>query len=140
MITKRRRARICALQMLYALDNCKTPRFELVDFFADRLPPEKYGQFALELFNGVCDKTEDIDAMISTYAKNWQIDRMPCVDRNIIRIAVYEFMCMPNTPVKVVINEAVEISKRYSSAVSAKFVNGILDKIKDVRKNKLEAL
>ncbi|MDR2860575.1 MAG: transcription antitermination factor NusB [Elusimicrobiota bacterium] len=137
MLTRRRQARTCSLQMLYAFDNCKMPAEEVINFFRSRFPSgENYKSFMLTLFNGVCLNQIEIDALIKKYAKNWEIDRMAAVDRNIIRIAVYEIIKMPETPINVIIDEAVEISKKYSTDDSSKFVNGILDKIKLVREIK----
>ncbi|MDR1720970.1 MAG: transcription antitermination factor NusB [Endomicrobium sp.] len=136
-MSTRREARECSLKMLYALDNFKTSIENVYSFFSGYLPKsEAYRTFAVNLFKGVCDNRETIDNFIKRYAKNWEIERMAVVDRNIMRIAVYEIMTTPNTPVNVVINEAVEISKRYSTKDSAKFVNGILDRLKILRENR----
>lgn len=94
---------------------------------------EAYKVFSLKIFEGVCCKKEEIDSLIAKYAKNWELDRMAVVDRNIIRLAAYEIIDMPETPINVIIDEAVEISKKYSTRDSSKFVNGILDKLKAAR-------
>jgi len=122
------------LQMLYAADNCRLPEGNSDFWFKEHFPEgEAYKAFALAIFNGVCLKRVEIDALIEQYAKNWNLERMAAVDRNIIRLAAYEIMDMPETPINVIIDEAVEISKKYSTADSGKFVNGILDKLKAVR-------
>ncbi|MDR1952258.1 MAG: transcription antitermination factor NusB [Elusimicrobiota bacterium] len=137
MTTKRRQARICSLKMLYAYDNCKMPVDEIVSFFESRIPKgETYKSFMMKLFDGVCKKKDEIDELIAKHAKNWEISRMAAVDRNIIRLAVYEIMEMPETPISVIIDEAVEISKKYSTKDSSKFVNGVLDKLKIIRSAK----
>ena len=95
---------------------------------------EPYRVFAVKIFKGVCDKKAEIDVLIAQYAKNWELERMAAVDRNIIRLAAYEIIDMPETPINVIIDEAVEISKKYSTKDSSKFVNGVLDKLKAARK------
>jgi N utilization substance protein B len=127
----RREARECSLQMLYLVDNCNASIDSVCDAFEDSMPKdETYREFAMVLFKGVCKKKEEIDTLIKKHTKNWELNRMAVVDRNIIRLAAYEIMAMPATPINVVIDEAVEISKRYSTKDSSKFVNGILDKLK----------
>lgn len=139
-MSSRREARECSLQMLYTADTCKIPVETVCNFFDGNLPKvEVYRKFAVNLFKGVCGKKDDIDALIQQYAKNWQLERMAVVDRNIIRLAIYEIMATPDTPICVIIDEAVEISKKYSTRDSSRFVNGILDKLKVIRsKNKSE--
>lgn len=135
MVTRRRQARICSLQMLYAVDNCKMTIDETMKFFKTRFPSgENYKDFMLKIFQGVIDNQAEIDALIAKFAKNWEISRMAAVDRNVIRMAVFEIINMPETPINVIIDEAVEISKKYSTKDSSKFVNGILDKLKTARK------
>jgi N utilization substance protein B len=137
MFTKRRQARVCSLQMLYAADSCKMSRDDIFEFFTPRLPHgENYKSFTLMIFEGVLKRRDQIDALIMQHAKNWEISRMAVVDRNIIRIAVFEFIEMPQTPINVIIDEAVEISKKYSTKDSSKFINGVLDKLKTARENK----
>jgi len=120
--------------MLYAFDNCSMPLDAVFETFAGHFPQgDAYKNFAEKLFKGVCDNKAEIDSLIEKHAKNWNIERMAAVDRNIIRIAAYEILLMPETPVNVIIDEAVEISKKYSTSDSSKFVNGILDKLKTVR-------
>ncbi|MDR1418083.1 MAG: transcription antitermination factor NusB [Endomicrobium sp.] len=135
-MSSRREARECSLQMLYTVDTCNIPAETVLDFFSDTLPTvEAYREFAKKLFKGVCQKKEEIDSLIKKYIKNWDLERMATVDRNIIRLATYEILETPETPISVIIDEAVEISKKYSTKDSSKFVNGILDKLKIVRNN-----
>jgi len=135
-MSSRREARECSLQMLYAVDNCQMDDAAVFDCFNDYFPQgDAYKEFALNLYKGVCEKRAEIDALINQYAKNWDLKRMAAVDRNIIRLAAYEILDMPQTPVNVIIDEAVEISKKYSTKDSSKFVNGVLDKLKAARTN-----
>lgn len=85
--------------------------------------------FASALVGGVSDNLKFIDEIISKYAKNWQIERMAKTDKNILRIATFELLFSKDIPLKVAINEAIDIAKRYGDDESGKFVNGILDKI-----------
>ena len=93
-----------------------------------------YREFSVKIFRGVCENQDKIDELIEKYADNWEISRMTVIDRNIMRLASYEILFMPKTPISVIIDEAVEISKMYSNKDSSKFVNGILDKLQKERK------
>ena len=95
--------------------------------------PEKAREFANALAAGVLENRAALDQVIVKYAENWELSRMAAVDRNILRLASYELLSHAETPVSVVIDEAVEIAKTYSTQDSGKFVNGILDKIKTER-------
>ena len=135
-MNSRRESRECSLQMLYIFDTCNIPVETVLDSFSHSLPTVRvYRDFAEKLFRGVCQRREEIDCLIKKYAKNWGLERMAAVDRNIIRLALYEILATPETPTSVIIDEAVEISKKYSTKDSSKFVNGILDKLKTVRDN-----
>lgn len=128
----RTKARECALKILYMIDITKEkPQEALREFFANENSNEEISGFAEKLVEGACANQEPIDALISKCADNWQLTRMAVVDRNILRLASYEMIYMPDEiPVKVAINEAVELAKKYGDIDSGKFVNGILDKIK----------
>lgn len=133
-MSTRRQARECALQMLYTFDNCAMDEKSILKCFDTILPVEiAYREFTVVIFRGVCEHQEKIDSLIEKYADNWEIDRMATIDRNIMRLAAYEILYMKDTPVSVIIDEAVEIAKRFSNKDSSKFVNGILDKLKDER-------
>jgi transcription antitermination factor NusB len=133
-MNSRRYARECSLQMLYIVDNCKTSTKIVCDVFVKKIPKNNiYKKFTMDLFFGVCNKKKYIDLIIKKYVKNWDIERMIVVDRNIIRIAIYEIIFFKFTPINVIINEAIEISKKYSTQDSRKFINGILDKVKIIR-------
>jgi len=128
---KRRIARECALQLLFQYDfTRKRPeRRDLEEFWSIRNEPDDIKAFSEEIFFGTIDNIEEIDRIISNFAENWRLDRMAAVDRNILRLATYELLYREDIPVKVAINEAIEIAKKYSSQESPSFVNGILDRI-----------
>ncbi|MFH1715319.1 MAG: transcription antitermination factor NusB [Elusimicrobiota bacterium] len=133
----RRQSREIAMQILHSMDTCGLTHNEAWSaFFGMYEKPkiEKTMAFAVELIDGVTKNKDDIDKYISQFAKNWDIARMASVDRTIIRIASFELLYLPDIPVSVVINEAVEIAKSFSTSDSGKFVNGVLDKIKKKRK------
>jgi N utilization substance protein B len=116
--------------MLYQWDVSRSP-IEAVFDSAEELQSisEEAGQFARKLARGTVARVAEIDALIAEHSEHWRLSRMSTVDRNLLRLAVYE--CWEtDTPKKVVINEALEIAKRYSSEESVAFVNGILDAIR----------
>lgn len=135
----RRKARECALQMLFAADVAKTRGSVLTNNYWSELGEpeldERTRQFANNLVIGAMSDLDKIDERIRTRAEHWRIERMAIVDRNILRLAVYEFL-FSDTPHTVVINEALEIARRFSSYEATQFINGILDAIKhDLEKN-----
>ncbi len=126
----RRQARESALQMLYQLDVGGQKARDIINTFwqgSDAAKDER--EFANHIFEGVSGELEAIDETIAAHSLNWKISRMASVDKNILRMAVFELTRCPDIPVKVTINEAVEIAKRFGSAESGAFVNGILDNI-----------
>jgi transcription antitermination protein NusB len=127
----RRRARECALQLLYMWEFHKALGHAGVSaFWVDRPQEEPATRdFATLLVEGVVRRLEEVDDLIRKASLNWRIDRMATVDRNILRLATFELMEVVDTPLKVVLNEAIELSKRYGSEDSGAFVNGVLDKI-----------
>ena len=128
----RRVARECALQMLYEYDIGKQPPEEIMETFWDMNEhPKKVREFANQLFEGTVGRLKEIDRMIQQHTKNWRLNRMAAVDRNILRLAAFELLSGYKTPGTVVINEALEIAKKYSTHESAQFVNGILDSVKN---------
>lgn len=128
----RRAARECALQMLYELDVGKHPKDEILETFWEMNEhPKKVQEFANELFQGTVERLKAIDRIVQKHTRNWRLSRMAAVDRNILRLAVFEFLSNARTPDTVVINEALEIAKKFSTHESAQFVNGILDSIKN---------
>ena len=127
----RRQAREAALQALYLGDLCRAPALEISEKAWSEDPLSgKTLEFCRHLIGGVDASRESIDSVIVKYAENWELGRMAAVDRCLLRMAAFELLYDLGTPVNVVINEAVEIAKKYSTAESSKFVNGILDKIK----------
>ncbi len=129
----RRKARECALQMLFAADVAKTHESVLTINYWNELGEETLDEktrgFADAIVIGALQKLEAIDDRIRTRAEHWRIERMAIVDRNVLRLAVYEFL-FTDTPHTVVINEALEIARRFSSYEATQFINGILDAIK----------
>jgi N utilization substance protein B len=127
----RRQARESALQALYLADVAKMPIEDaILSAGAGSELPDKAGEFGVMLARGAAEVRPELDQTIMKYAENWELHRMAAVDRNILRMAAYELLHYADTPISVVIDEAVEIAKRYSTQDSGKFVNGILDKIK----------
>lgn len=128
----RRRARECALQMLFSYDVTRPPVEQLVETFWGELAEasEEVRDFANELAVGTITKLHEIDERIRLRTEHWRIPRMAIVDRNLLRMAVFEFLYQPNTPRTVAINEALEIARRFSTSESTQFINGILDAIK----------
>jgi N utilization substance protein B len=128
----RRVARECALQMLYEMDVGRHSKDDILrTFWKMNEHPQNVRDFADQLFEGTVQKLKEIDRVIQQHTKNWRLGRMAVVDRNVLRIAVFEFLSGGRTPETVVINEALEIAKKYSTHESAQFVNGILDSIKN---------
>lgn len=135
----RRKARECALQMLFAADVTKTREAVLTrDYWNELGEPdmdEATREFATKLAVGALREIETVDERIRSRAEHWRIPRMAIVDRNVLRLAVYEFLFEP-TPHTVVINEALEIARRFSTFEATQFINGILDAVKhDLEKN-----
>jgi len=128
---RRTRARELALQFLYTLDVRGSEILEdLDDFLTESGASRLARRFATELVHGVVKHQAELDAGIVRVAQNWSLDRMPPVDRNILRLASFELLHCPEIPIGVALNEAIELGKRYSTAQSGAFVNGILDQVK----------
>ena len=129
----RHKARECALQMLFASDlvdrDCPSLTAHYWDELGDTAIDDKTRDFANKLVNGTLEKIEAIDDVIRTRAEHWHIERMARVDRNVLRLAVYEFL-HHDTPDNVAITEALEVTRRFSSFEATQFINGILDSIK----------
>ncbi len=132
---KRTRSREFALQILYQADiRHEDIKSILSDFWksqsqsSEELEPSIM-EFAENLAQGTQENIKQIDTTISSYAQNWQLERMAVIDRNIMRMSCYELLFLDDVPPKVSINEAVDLAKKYGDLESGKFVNGILDKI-----------
>lgn len=128
---KRRKSRELALQMLFQSDMGKQNADHVRStFWAQRTNVDDSTRgFADDLFRVACDRVDEIDSLIQKHAEHWRMDRMPAVDRNVLRLGVAEFMGFPKTPHAIVINEALEIAHTFSSPESAQFINGVLDAI-----------
>jgi transcription antitermination protein NusB len=129
----RRKARECALQMLFAADVAKTSENVLTGDYWNELGEPELDEgtrdFANRLAVNALHEIETVDNRIRSRAEHWRIERMAIVDRNVLRLAVYEFL-FEQTPHTVVINEALEIARRFSTFEATQFINGILDAIK----------
>jgi N utilization substance protein B len=129
-MAKRSRAREVALQLLYQHDHVPTAEAEQIRAFLHRrLRDSELEQFAGGLYDGVLAHRPEIDQRLAAVAENWSVERMAVVDRNILRLSAFELLFQPQTPPRVAIDEAVEMAKRYGTAESAAFVNGILDRL-----------
>ena len=136
-MSNRRMARECALQSLYFADSVKEPDTQnLLRYTADF--KKELGtsfSFCEDLVAGTEKHKAAIDKLVSAYAKNWTITRMSAVDRSILRMATYEMVFSPEkTPIPAIIDEAIELAKKYSTENSSKFINGLLDQLKKERK------
>jgi len=130
-LRKRTRARELALQALYQLDvRPELTLEELHAFLEQGSDDAQVKRFAEQLVDGCREHEGEIDQAIQSVAENWDIRRMAVVDRNILRLSVYELKYLEDVPPKVSINEGVELGKRYSTVSSGSFINGILDRIK----------
>jgi N utilization substance protein B len=128
----RRRARECALQMLFSYDVARPSVEELIETYWGEMAEaaEEVRSFANELVTGTISHLDEIDERIRLRTEHWRISRMATVDRNLLRLAVFEFLHQPSTPTTVAINEALEIARRFSTHEATQFINGILDAIK----------
>ena len=145
-----RRARGAALQMLYQMEVGRVSAGDAIGTYwpsqdAARLEPPGAGedesgaapdlpeplrQFANELVDGTIARLAEIDALLGAHAQNWRIERMAVLDRIVLRLAVYEMLSAPGTPARVVINEALELTRAYTGDEAVAFVNGILDAVR----------
>jgi len=130
----RQKSRQRALQLLFLWDMRRQPVSEIVHSYYHSLaseesePIEERDTFAEDLVRGAVSKVDEIDALISEHSEHWRLERMAAVDRNILRVAIYEMMAMP-TPSAVVIDQALELARRFSSDESIPFLNGVLDAV-----------
>lgn len=128
----RRRARRITLEALYEIDIVDHPPEEVLGRRLEDQPLETAGvEFAHRLLNGVLEFQLGIDELIAQYAPEWPLDQMAVIDRNILRISIFEFLVDTETPVKVAINEAVELAKIYGSDSAPRFINGVLGTLAD---------
>jgi N utilization substance protein B len=123
----RHRARIAALQALYEIDCTNHPPGVVIERRLNEAGmPDAADSFARELAYAVADVQEELDALVARYAPKWPAEQISIIDRNILRIAIFELLYGDSTPVKVAINEAVELAKTFGSDSSGRFVNGVL--------------
>ena len=128
-MSRRSRAREVALQALFQEDlNPRDSRDQIAPFLHSRLNDEKLREFAMTLVLGVLRNLAELDALLESKADNWSLGRMAATDRNVLRLGAFEIR-YADTPDRVAIDEAVELAKRYGSAQSSQFVNGILDQL-----------
>ena len=136
----RRKSRELAMQMLFQGDLGKQSPEQVRKLFwasVEDVDAETRG-FAEDLYRIATTRDEEIDKLIETHAQNWRLERMPVVDRNLIRAAVAEMLGFPNTPSAIIINESLEIGRRYAAPESIHFLNGVLDAIaRDLLKKRL---
>jgi len=134
----RRLSRELALKVLFPIDLVNSNMIETLEYiFGDEKYTEDVKEFTLILVKGVVSNLSEIDETIRKYTKNWSLERITNIDRNILRIAIYEILHIDNIPKSVSINEAVELAKRYSTESSFSFVNGVLGKIEKGVKEKI---
>jgi transcription antitermination protein NusB len=132
----RHQAREAAVQMLYQWEVGKQSMLEVMQTYwtpgltADAPISDDLRQFASTLTNGVAATVEQLDPIIAEAAQNWRLERMAVMDRIVLRLAVYEFLHQPETPARVVINEALELARTFSTDEAVRFINGMLDGIR----------
>lgn len=130
-MTKRSRGREVAVQLLFQRDhNPAVARDGIEEFARNRLRDPDLAVFCLGLYDGVVTHLADIDARLTAAAENWRLPRMATVDRNVLRLGAYELLHTPETPAAVAFDEAIELARRYGSADSPAFVNGVLDRLR----------
>jgi N utilization substance protein B len=118
--------------MLYQMDSCGLNAADTIRLFWQHLGvAAEHDEFADQLVLGCAQARDEIDARIRSVSRHWRLERMSRVDRNIIRLAAYELMQVPEIPRRVTLNEAVELAKRFGNEESPAFVNGVLDRIAD---------
>lgn len=128
----RTRARSLALQVLYEVDIANHPPADIYRLRLEETPlPGELSDFARQIIFGVLPLTDTLDQIIAKYAPEWPLDQIAAIDRNILRMALWEFAVYHDTPVKVAINEAVELAKQYGSDSAPRFINGVLGALAD---------
>jgi N utilization substance protein B len=130
-MTNRSRAREVALQLLFQRDhNPGVERVDIERFVQDRLADANLQSFCRSLYDGVVGHAQEIDDRLTQAAENWRLPRMAGVDRNVLRLGAFELLFSSETPAGVALNEAIELARRFGSADSPGFVNGVLDQIR----------
>jgi N utilization substance protein B len=127
----RRQSRELAMQTLYYIDMSAYSEKDSLNFFCSNFELAKKSEsFYFQLVEGILKAKLGIDDIIRRFSNNWKLSRMACVDRNVLRIAVYEMLYCEDIPYKVSINEAIDVAKKYGTEESGAFINGILDSIR----------
>lgn len=131
----RHSAREAALQMLYQAEVGRAGAYEAIATYwpareGDDQLDEALREFANGLVRGTLGRVPEIDALLTAHAQNWRVERMAVIDRLVLRLGVYEMLAEPQTPAKVVINEAIELARSYSGEEAVPFVNGVLDAVR----------
>lgn len=130
-MSRRTRAREVALQLLFQREhNSGADRPAIEAFAVERIRDSDVRRFCLELFDGVVAHLEELDQKLSAAAENWRLARMTTVDRNLLRLGAFEILCQKETPPAVALDEAIELARRFGSADSSAFVNGVLDRLR----------
>jgi N utilization substance protein B len=130
-MARRSRAREVALQLLFQHDhNPGADRPAIERFVHARLRDPALEAFCLDLYDGVLAHQTEIDQRLAEAAENWRLPRMAAVDRNVLRLGAHELLYTPDTPANVVLDEAIELARRYGTGESSAFVNGVLDKLR----------
>jgi len=129
---KRRRARESTIQILFQLEfDDPFPEQIIEGYWQNRKVPKEIVEYGTWLVKGIINHKDEIDKIVQSVSEHWRISRMAVVDRNILRLAVFEFLYEKDLDQAIVINEAIEIAKKYSSDQSSMFINGVLDAIKE---------
>jgi transcription antitermination protein NusB len=129
---QRHKAREYALQALYMYETVQSPIEELTSLnWLDKKIPDDVKKFTVSIINGSIDKLEFIDNIIKKYSKNWSFERLSAIDKSILRLSIFTFLFLPDIPTAVVINEGIELGKKFGGENSSQFINGLLDAIKN---------
>jgi len=131
--SQRRDNRVTAMQFLYSwsINRSESVDHDLAEFFANKDHPRDYFAFGEQLIHGAIEKMPEVDAKIRALAENWDFERIAKIDLAILRLAVFEMLFRKDIPPVVSINEAIDLSKSFSNADAKRFINGILDRLKD---------
>jgi N utilization substance protein B len=131
-LRKRRKSRECALQVLFQLNITKQEAIKALSQFQEHFSSDgEADEFLKRLVLGVLEHRQELDRLIEQYSENWRLDRINIIERNILRMALFELLYCEEIPPKVTINEAIDLGKRYGSGDSGGFINGILDRIQN---------
>jgi N utilization substance protein B len=130
LLGTRRKARVIALQVLYEVDLTNHGAQETIDrFMAEQSLPEENCLFVRNLVDGIISNIDELDNYIRGFATAWPVEQLALIDRNILRLAIYEILIEHTVPLKVAINEAIELAKKFGGDNSARFVNGVLSSV-----------